>query len=247
MSEPRYKRLVLKISGEGLCREGTRGFDPSRLQSIAAEVRECARRGVELGIVVGGGNFVRGKEVAEQGIARATGDYMGMLATVINALAFQHALEVLGVDTRVQTAIHMAEVAEPYIRRRAIRHLEKGRVVLFAAGTGNPHFTTDTAAALRAAEIGAVIVLKATNVDGVYSDNPTTNPKASLYKRLTYREVIEKDLEVMDATAFTLCRKSGLPIRVFNGTVAGNLQRAVLGEDVGTLITEAGSPLLDDA
>lgn len=247
MSEPRYKRLVLKISGEGLCREGTRGFDPSRLQSIAAEVRECALRGVELGIVVGGGNFVRGKEVAEQGIARATGDYMGMLATVINALAFQHALEVLGVDTRVQTAIHMAEVAEPYIRRRAIRHLEKGRVVLFAAGTGNPHFTTDTAAALRAAEIGAVIVLKATNVDGVYSDNPTTNPKASLYKRLTYREVIEKDLEVMDATAFTLCRKSGLPIRVFNGTVPGNLQRAVLGEDVGTLITEAGSPLLDDA
>lgn len=247
MSEPRYKRLVLKISGEGLCREGTRGFDPSRLQSIAAEVRECALRGVELGIVVGGGNFVRGKEVAEQGIARATGDYMGMLATVINALAFQHALEALGVDTRVQTAIHMAEVAEPYIRRRAIRHLEKGRVVLFAAGTGNPHFTTDTAAALRAAEIGAVIVLKATNVDGVYSDNPTTNPKASLYKRLTYREVIEKDLEVMDATAFTLCRKSGLPIRVFNGTVPGNLQRAVLGEDVGTLITEAGSPLLDDA
>lgn len=247
MSEPRYKRLVLKISGEGLCREGTRGFDPSRLQSIAAEVRECARRGVELGIVVGGGNFVRGKEVAEQGIARATGDYMGMLATVINALAFQHALESIGVDTRVQTAIHMAEVAEPYIRRRAIRHLEKGRVVLFAAGTGNPHFTTDTAAALRAAEIGAVIVLKATNVDGVYSDNPTTNPEARLYKRLTYREVIEKDLEVMDATAFTLCRKSGLPIRVFNGTVAGNLQRAVLGEDVGTLITEAGSPLLDDA
>lgn len=247
MSEPRYKRLVLKISGEGLCREGTRGFDPSRLQSIAAEVRECALRGVELGIVVGGGNFVRGKEVAEQGIARATGDYMGMLATVINALAFQHALEVLGVDTRVQTAIHMAEVAEPYIRRRAIRHLEKGRVVLFAAGTGNPHFTTDTAAALRAAEIGAVIVLKATNVDGVYSDNPTTNPKARLYKRLTYREVIEKDLEVMDATAFTLCRKSGLPIRVFNGTVPGNLQRAVLGEDVGTLITEAGSSLLDDA
>lgn len=247
MSEPRYKRLVLKISGEGLCREGTRGFDPSRLQSIAAEVRECALRGVELGIVVGGGNFVRGKEVAEQGIARATGDYMGMLATVINALAFQHALESIGVDTRVQTAIHMAEVAEPYIRRRAIRHLEKGRVVLFAAGTGNPHFTTDTAAALRAAEIGAVIVLKATNVDGVYSDNPTTNPEARLYKRLTYREVIEKDLEVMDATAFTLCRKSGLPIRVFNGTVAGNLQRAVLGEDVGTLITEAGSPLLDDA
>ncbi len=247
MSQPRYKRLVLKISGEGLCREGTRGFDPSRLQSIAAEVRECARLGVELGIVVGGGNFVRGKEVADQGIARATGDYMGMLATVINALAFQHALESLGVDTRVQTAIHMAEVAEPYIRRRAIRHLEKGRVVLFAAGTGNPHFTTDTAAALRAAEIGAEIVLKATNVDGVYSDNPTTNPQARLYKRLTYREIIEKDLEVMDATAFTLCRKSGLPIRVFNGTVEGNLQRAVLGEDVGTLITEAGSSLLDDA
>lgn len=242
MSEPRYHRLVLKLSGEGLCRRRKRGFDPGRLSAIAHEIRAAAEVGVQVGVVVGGGNFIRGREVAKQGIGRATGDYMGMLATVINALAFQHALESNGVDTRVQTAIRMADVAEPYIRRRAIRHLEKGRVVIFAAGTGNPHFTTDTTAALRAAEIGGEVVLKATRVDGVYSEDPEQNPEAEFYKSLTYREVIQKDLEVMDATAFTLCRKNVLPIRVFNGYAKGNIQRALLGEDLGTLITEDGMP-----
>jgi uridylate kinase len=240
VGELRYHRIILKLSGEGLCRPRTRGVDAVRLRSVAREVRDAMHQGVQLGVVLGGGNFIRGRDVAQQGIARVTGDYMGMLATVINALALQHVLESIGVDTRVQTAIHMADVAEPYIRRRAIRHLEKGRVVILAAGTGNPHFTTDTTAALRAAEIGADIVLKGTKVDGVYSADPIKNPKATFYPHLTYREVLEKDLEVMDATAFTLCRKNSVPIRVFNALVAGNIKRAILGEEIGSLITEDG-------
>jgi uridylate kinase len=216
--------------------------DPSRLLAVSKEVRDAHHLGVQIAIVVGGGNIIRGRDVAQQGIARVTGDYMGMLATVINALAFQHVLESIGVDTRVQTAITMADVAEPYIRRRAMRHLEKGRVVLLAAGTGNPQFTTDTAAAVRAAEIGAEIVLKATKVDGVYSEDPLKNPRARLYQQLTFREVLEKDLEVMDATAFTLCRKNAMPIRVFNALVPGNIKRALVGEEVGTLIAGGGAP-----
>ena len=236
MATPRYKRVVLKISGEGFCRDRAGGIDHDQLRSIAEQCRDVNRLGVELAVVVGGGNFVRGPAMAERGITRATADYMGMLATVINALALMDALEALEVVTRVQTAIHMADVAEPYIRRRAMRHLEKGRIVILAAGTGNPHFSTDTAAALRATEIGAEVLLKATKVDGVYSADPFAHPDATRYKSLSYMDVISRNLRVMDATAITLCRENSLPIVVFNLMVPGNVQRAICGEPIGTVV-----------
>jgi len=241
MSQVRYERVLLKISGEGFCQEDGGGIDHGQLMSIAEQCRDVNQLGVELAVVVGGGNFVRGDLVARKGISRATGDYMGMLATVINALALMDALESLGVVTRVQTAIHMAVVAEPYIRRRAIRHLEKGRVVILAAGTGNPYFSTDTTAALRATEIGAEVLLKGTKVDGVYSADPLTHPDAKRYETLAYMDVIEKDLRVMDATAVTLCRERSLPIIVFNLLVPGNVERVIRGEEIGTRICESAS------
>lgn len=233
---PRYKRVLLKISGEGFCAEHGSGIDHQHLMSIAQQCRDVHGLGVELGVVVGGGNFVRGQSLAQQGISRATADHMGMLATVINALALMDALESLGVVTRVQTAIHMADVAEPYIRRRAMRHLEKGRIVILAAGTGNPHFSTDTAAALRATEIGAEVLLKATKVDGVYSADPATEPKAKLFKTLTYMDVLKRNLRVMDATAITLCSENALPIIVFNLLVPGNVRKVITGRPIGTFI-----------
>jgi len=236
MAAARYGRVVLKISGEGFCKEGGSGIDHAELQSIAEQCRDVTRLGVQLAVVVGGGNFVRGQYLARKGISRATGDYMGMLATVINALALMDALESLSVVTRVQTAIHMADVAEPYIRRRAIRHLEKGRLVILAAGTGNPYFSTDTTAALRATEIGAEALLKGTKVDGVYSEDPLKNPDAKRYDRLTYMDVLGMDLRVMDATAITLCREHSMPIIVFNLMVPGNIERIICGEHIGTLV-----------
>jgi uridylate kinase len=236
MPTARYKRVLLKISGEGFCREGEGGIDHDKLLTIAQQCRDVNHLGVELGVVVGGGNFVRGHVMAKRGVGRATADYMGMLATVINALALMDALESLGVVTRVQTAIHMADVAEPYIRRRAMRHLEKGRIVILAAGTGNPHFSTDTAAALRATEIGAEVLLKATKVDGVYSADPATHPDAKLYEKLCYMDVIKGNLGVMDATAITMCRENAMRIIVFNLLVPGNVQRVICGEPIGTLV-----------
>ncbi|MFP4055463.1 MAG: UMP kinase [Candidatus Brocadiia bacterium] len=237
MAGPRYKRVLLKISGQGFCNEGDTGIDHRQLMSIAEQSRDVNRMGVDLAIVVGGGNFIRGEMVAREGISRTTGDYMGMLATVINALALMDALESLEVVTRVQTAIPMANVAEPYIRRRAIRHLEKGRVVILAAGTGNPYFSTDTTAALRATEIGAEILLKGTKVDGVYSADPLTDPHARRYEHLDYMECLERDLRVMDATAIALCRENDLPILVFNLMQPGNVERVIRGEPIGTLVS----------
>lgn len=236
MDTPRYSRVVLKISGEALA--GSRGFgiDVETIQRIASEIAEVHRLGVQMAVVVGGGNIWRGIEAVGTGIERSTADYMGMLATVLNALALQDLLEKLGVPTRVQTAIEMREVAEPYIRRRAIRHLEKERVVIFAAGTGNPFFSTDTAAALRAAEMDAEVILKATKVDGVYDSDPEQNPDAERLCSLTYLDVINKGLRVMDATATSLCMDNGIPIIVFNMLVKGNILRTVMGEDVGTTV-----------
>jgi uridylate kinase len=227
---------MLKVSGEAL--QGTQGFgiDPAVLKAVANEVALAASEGVQIAIVVGGGNFFRGVNRWE-GMEQATGDYVGMLATVMNAICLQSALEALGVATRVQTAIEMQEVAEPYIRRRAIRHLEKGRVVIFGAGTGNPFFTTDTAAALRAAEIGAEAFFKATKVDGVYDSDPAHNPNARLHKQLSFREVMLRNLNVMDETAITLCKENNVEVVVFNLTQPGNIVRALMGADVGTSIT----------
>jgi len=236
MPSPRYTRVLLKVSGEGFCKEHGSGIDHDQLMSIAHQCRDVNRLGVELGVVVGGGNFIRGHILAHSGIGRATADHMGMLATIVNALALMDALESLGVVTRVQTAIHMADVAEPYIRRRALRHLEKGRIVILAAGTGNPHFSTDTAAALRATELGAEVLLKATKVDGVYSADPAIEPNAQLYDTVTYMDVIKNNLRVMDATAITMCRENSLPIIVFNLLVPGNVQRVICGEHIGTLV-----------
>ncbi|MBU1865089.1 MAG: UMP kinase [Actinobacteria bacterium] len=231
------RRIALKLSGEAFADPDTGfGIHPETVEKIAAEIAEVSNEGYEIGVVVGGGNIWRGLSSAAEGMDRANADYMGMLATVINAMALRDAIERAGAEARVQTAINIAQVAEPYIRLRAIRHLEKGRVVIFAGGTGNPYFTTDTAAALRAAEIGAAAVLKATQVDGVYDDDPRTNPDATLFQVLTYMEVLEKGLRVMDATAITLCMDNDLPIRVFDITVPGNIMRAVRGEDVGTLV-----------
>jgi len=232
----RFRRVLLKLSGEALMGDAAYGIDNRVLQAIAAEVREVSELGLELALVIGGGNIFRGVSAAAEGSDRATGDYMGMLATVINALALQDALERQGATTRVMSAIEIRQIAEPYIRRRAIRHLEKGRIVIFAAGTGNPFFSTDTAASLRAAEIGAEVILKATKVDGVYDADPKLNAGAKRFKELTYNEFLRQGLKVMDATAVTLCMENTLPIMVFNMTVAGNIRRAVIGEAIGTLV-----------
>jgi uridylate kinase len=234
--EPKFKRVLLKMSGEAL-RGGEEGtISAEFLARIAAEIKEIHALGIQLAMVLGGGNIIRGLDATKAGIDRATGDYMGMLATVINCMALQEALEKLGVATRIMSALQVDEVAEPYIRRRGIRHLEKGRVVLLAAGTGNPYFTTDTAAALRAMELKAEVLLKATRVDGVYDSDPLKDPQAKFFKRLTYMDMLKQDLRVMDATAVSLCMDSNLPILVYKLADAGNMLRAVLGEDVGTLV-----------
>jgi uridylate kinase len=232
-----WKRILLKISGEGFCREGGHGIDSDEVKAIAETVQRIHTMGRELAIVVGGGNMVRGSQISQQGINRATADYMGMLATIINALALQDALERIGVPTRVQSAIATSQIAEPFIRRRCLRHLEKGRVVILAGGTGNPFFTTDTCAALRAHEIGAEVLLKASKVDGVYTADPHRDPKAERFKRLSYLDVLNKKLKVMDATAITLAMEYSLPILVFNMKTKGGIERAVEGQDIGTLIT----------
>jgi uridylate kinase len=230
--------VLLKLSGEAFSAPGGEGLDSSQVAFVAQEARQAASCGVELAIVVGGGNVVRGTVLSKMGVDRATADYMGMLATVINGMALQDALERLGLETRMLTAIEMRAVAEPWIRRRALRHLEKGRIVILAAGTGNPHFTTDTAAALRAAELGAEVLLKATQVDGVYSGDPFQDPAARRYDRLAYVDVINRHLRVMDATAVTLCWENHLPIIVFKLREPGNVLRAICGEPIGTVIAE---------
>jgi uridylate kinase len=237
MPRPKYKRVLLKISGEALCKEGGYGIDTDILLRIAEEIQEVTKTGVQLAIVIGGGNIFRGVAGSAKGMDRASADYMGMLATVLNALALQDALESRGVFTRVQSAIAMEEVAEPYIRRRATRHLEKGRVVIFAAGTGNPFFTTDTAASLRAIEIGADAIFKATRVDGVYDRDPLKHKGAEKFERLTYLDVLKKELKVMDATAISLCMDNKMPIIVFNMTKRGNIQKAIQGETIGTVVS----------
>lgn len=236
MGIPYYKRVLLKLSGEALAGDQGYGIDPQTIKSIAAEIKEITETGAELALVIGGGNIFRGLAASSKGMDRASADYMGMLATMINSLAMQDALEKIGVDTRVQSAIAMQEVAEPYIRRRAIRHLEKSRVVIFGAGTGNPYFTTDTAASLRAMEIGADVILKGTKVDGVYSADPMKDPTALKYPRLTYLEVLKKGLQVMDATATSLCMDNNLPIIVFDVTTYGNIKKVVCGEEIGTIV-----------
>ncbi len=236
MSKYKYKRVLLKLSGEALTNKDGFGIDPKILQSISLQIKELHDDGMELAVVVGGGNFFRGIAASAKGMERSTGDYIGMLATIMNSLALQGALEEEGVYTRVQSAISMHEVAEPYIRRRALRHLDKGRVVIFAAGTGNPYFSTDTAAALRALEIGAEAILKATKVDGVYDSDPMINPEAKMFKRLKYIDVLNKELKVMDATAISLCKDNDMPIIVFNLGVSGNIKRVLQGEDIGTTV-----------
>ncbi|HEV8614720.1 MAG TPA: UMP kinase [Methylomirabilota bacterium] len=237
MQRPAYRRIVLKLSGEALAGSQGYGVDPSVLDRVGVEIREVTALGVQVAVVIGGGNIFRGVAASAAGMDRATADYMGMLATIINALALQDALEKAGLQTRVLSAIEMRAVAEPYIRRRAIRHLEKGRVVIFAAGTGNPFFTTDTAGALRAVEIGADAIMKATKVDGIYSADPAHDATATRLARTTYIEVLNRRLQVMDTTAISLCMDNGLPIIVFDLTRAGNIKRIVLGEPVGSIVT----------
>ncbi len=234
--EPRYHRIMIKLSGEALMGSQPFGIEPAVVRAIAGEIVQVAELEVEIAVVVGGGNIIRGVSAHEQGIDRITGDSMGMLATVINALALSSAIEQLGCQTRVQTAIEMNEVAEPFIRRRAIRHLEKGRVVLFAGGTGNPFFTTDSAAALRANEIGAEVLMKATKVDGVYTSDPVTDADAKLIPRLSYEEVLRRGLKVMDAAAIALCMESEIPIQIFNINVPGIMKRVVMGEQIGSWV-----------
>jgi uridylate kinase len=236
-TQPKYSRVLLKLSGEALGGESGVGIHPTAVQNMAEQIREVRELGVQVVVVVGGGNIFRGVAGSERGIERATADYMGMLATVINALALQDALEKLGVATRVQSAITMAQIAEAFIRRRAVRHLEKGRVVIFGGGTGNPYFSTDTAAALRANEIGAEVILKATKVDGIYDRDPKKNPKAKRYSRISYLEALRKQLKVMDSTAFSLCMDNKMPIIVFDLFRPHNLKRVILGETVGTVVT----------
>jgi uridylate kinase len=237
LADPVFKRVLIKLSGESLMGSLDYGTDPEKVRAVAAELAQVRERGVQLAIVVGAGNIYRGMAGAAAGMDRATADYMGMLATVLNALPLQDALESAGVHTRVQSAIHVEEVAEPYIRRRAMRHLEKGRVVIFAAGTGNPFFTTDTAAALRAVEVHAEAILMAKNgVEGVYTADPKTDPSAQFIERLTHMEALQQGLKVMDATALTLCMENRLPLHVFNMDTAGNIDRIVSGEQVGTVI-----------
>ena len=234
---PKYSRILLKLSGEALGGPTGVNISPEAVTAMAEQIREVRDLGVQVVIVVGGGNIFRGLSGSKRGIERATGDYMGMLATIINGLALQDALEKIGVPTRVQSAISMAQVAEPFIRRRAVRHLEKGRVVIFGGGTGNPYFSTDTAAALRANEIGAEVVLKATKVDGIYDSDPKENAKAKRYSQIRYAEALQKQLKVMDSTAFSLCMDNKMPIIVFNLFRPHNLKRVVMGEKVGTLVT----------
>ncbi len=234
---PKYKRILLKLSGESLMGDKNFGFDTSVLTQFAKDIKEVTDMGVEVAVVIGGGNIYRGMNEAESGIERAHGDYMGMLATVINGMALQASLERIGVYTRLLSAIKMEQIAEPYIRRRAIRHVEKGRVVIFGAGTGNPYFTTDTAGSLRAIEIDADVILKGTRVDGIYSADPEKDKNAVLYEHISFQECIAKNLKVMDMTAFTLCMENNLPIIVFNMNKPGNLSRVVRGEKEGTLVT----------
>jgi uridylate kinase len=235
----KYKRILLKISGEAMMGDKSYGVDPATADFIAKEIKEAVSLGVEVAIVIGGGNIFRGVEASVKGIERASADYMGMLATVINALALQNFLEQHGIPTRVQSAIEMKELAETYIRRRAIRHLEKGRTVLFAAGTGNPYFTTDTAASLRAMEIGADVILKATKVDGIYSSDPMKVPSAKKFTTLTYIDVLKKGLSIMDSTAISLCMDNKLPIVVFNLKEKGNIRKIIKGKRIGTLVKES--------
>jgi len=232
----KYKRILLKISGEAMMGDKKYGIDSSTVDYMSKEIKSALSKGVEVAIVIGGGNIFRGAEASAEGIERASADYMGMLATTINALALQHSLEKHGVPTRVQSAIEMKELAEPYIRRKAIRHLEKGRAVIFAAGTGNPYFTTDTAAALRAIEIGADVILKATKVDGIYSSDPVKNPLAKKYSAVTYIDMLNRGLNVMDSTAITLCMENNLPILVFNLRGKGNIRKIIEGKKIGTLV-----------
>ena len=236
MESPFYKKILLKLSGEALMGDQEFGISSDVITSYAKQIKEIVDLGVEVSIVIGGGNIFRGISGAAQGVDRVTADHMGMLATVINSLALQNSIEKLGVPTRVQTAIEMPKVAEPFIKRRAQRHLEKGRVVIFGAGTGNPYFTTDTAAALRAIEMETDVVIKATKVDGIYDKDPVKYPDAKKYETVTYNEVLAKDLKVMDATAISLCRENKLPIIVFNSLIEGNLKRVVMGEHIGTTV-----------
>jgi len=232
----KYKRILLKLSGEALAGEQGYGIDPAVINGMAAEIKEVVDLGVEVALVIGGGNIFRGVAASSKGMDRASADYMGMLATVMNSLAMQDALEKQGVDTRVQSAIDMQQIAEPYIRRRAVRHLEKGRVVIFSAGTGNPYFTTDTAASLRAMEIHADVILKATKVDGIYSADPNKDKNAIKLPTLTYLEVLQKGLQVMDATATSLCMDNNLPMIIFDMTCRDNIKKVVLGERIGTIV-----------
>ena len=236
MESPFYKKILLKLSGEALMGDQEFGISSDVIASYAKQIKEIVDLGVEVSIVIGGGNIFRGLSGAAQGVDRVTADHMGMLATVINSLALQNSIEKLGVPTRVQTAIEMPKVAEPFIKRRAQRHLEKGRVVIFGAGTGNPYFTTDTAAALRAIEMETDVVIKATKVDGIYDKDPVKYPDAKKYEPVTYNEVLAKDLKVMDATAISLCRENKLPIIVFNSLIEGNLKKVVMGKHIGTIV-----------
>jgi len=236
VAKVKYRRILLKLSGEALAGKQSYGIDPDVIHGLAAEIKEVVELGVEVALVIGGGNIFRGVAASSQGMERASADYMGMLATVMNSLAMQDALEKQGVLTRVQSAIEMQEIAEPYIRRRAVRHLEKGRVVIFGAGTGNPYFTTDTAASLRAMEINAEVILKATKVDGVYSSDPKKNSNAVKLPTLTYLEVLQKGLRVMDATATSLCMDNNLPMIIFDMTQRDNIKKVVLGEQIGTIV-----------
>ena len=236
MESPFYKKILLKLSGEALMGDQEFGISSDVITSYAKQIKEIVDLGVEVSIVIGGGNIFRGISGAAQGVDRVTADHMGMLATVINSLALQNSIEKLGIPTRVQTAIEMPKVAEPFIKRRAQRHLEKGRVVIFGAGTGNPYFTTDTAAALRAIEMETDVVIKATKVDGIYDKDPVKYPDAKKYETVAYNEVLAKDLKVMDATAISLCRENKLPIIVFNSLIEGNLKRVVMGEHIGTTV-----------
>ncbi len=235
-SQLAYRRILLKLSGEALMGAGDYGIDPGVMLRIAGEIHELLEAGLEIGLVIGGGNIFRGAGLAQGGMDRVTGDHMGMLATVINSLAMQDALEKQGSQCRVMSALQINQVCGDYIRRRAVRHLEKGRVVIFAAGTGNPFFTTDSAASLRAIEMGVDIMLKATKVDGIYTDDPVKNPDATRYERISYDDAINKNLAVMDATALVLCRDQSMPLRVFNLQTPGNLRRVVTGQDIGTLV-----------
>ena len=232
----KYQRILLKLSGEALAGDLGYGIDPNVISGIAAEIKEVVDLGVEVALVIGGGNIFRGLAASSKGMDRASADYMGMLATVMNSLAMQYALEKQGVVTRVQSAIDMQQVAEPYIKRRAVRHLEKGRVVIFSAGTGNPYFTTDTAASLRAMEINAEVIIKATKVDGVYTADPKKDSKAVKLPTLTYLDVLQKGLQVMDATATSLCMDNDLPMIIFDMTTRGNIKRVVMGEEIGTIV-----------